>query len=229
MIRALLGAWLVVHFARIALHAEELVSPSGALVGSAGPCFRSVPSPFWLSETPAVVSAMGALGVAAGLLVAVGFRDRVAALVCAWLIAAFLARDPLVPEYGTYHVGLLQVGVLLLAHAAMPRAPFGSLEARGRIDPGGGWRVRRGAWIALWLAVLVFAARAGLSRLEVPSWRDGSVLANLRDVHHDGASGLRAPFDAFPDGVLAGLAGFVLAAELLALPLSVWRPLRPWA
>ena len=75
-----------------------------------------------------------ALGLLA-LLVALGRQDRWAGLLLLplWygLHAALDERlDP----------GVISVEVLLILNACLPRAPYGSWDARGRVDPDGGWR-----------------------------------------------------------------------------------------
>jgi len=74
-------------------------------------------------------------GLVAALMLALGWRDRLAAallLVGGALLAARTGRlgDPDVSALLT----------LIAAHLAQPPAPYGSLDARGRVDPGGGWR-----------------------------------------------------------------------------------------
>ena len=71
---------------------------------------------------------------------ALGWKDRVAALVLivplAWLVSNGHSLHTLVP---TLIVGLL-------VHLALPRAPFGSVDALGRADPAGAWSFR--PWVA---------------------------------------------------------------------------------
>jgi predicted DCC family thiol-disulfide oxidoreductase YuxK len=69
----------------------------------------------------------GVLGVALALGLAMGAGGRLLALVCAAF--SVFAREP--PAL---------VGLLLLL-AWLPGDPYGSLAARGRADPGGGWRL----------------------------------------------------------------------------------------
>lgn len=96
---------------------------------------------------------------------AVGWCDRTAALLL------FL------PTMGLALEGFarlpLATAPLLFVHALTPAAPFGSLEARGRTDPDGGWRLPRWvplvARLALLLLVLESARRGDLALLE-PGW-----------------------------------------------------------
>lgn len=90
----------------------------------------------------------GGAGAAAAALVALGLLDRLAAAAVLVLVASLWW-----PLRATPPAAALLLAWLLVAHAASPRAPFGSFAARGRVDPGGGWRMpswmHRGTWAAL--------------------------------------------------------------------------------
>lgn len=118
----------------------------------------------------------GALGIAlalpAALALGFGFRDRVAACLLAPLVAAaeLLSGGSIsVPSWTsllTERPGLVLVCLLAL-HAGTPRAPFGALEARDRVDPRGGWT--RPDWISEvgWALLLLVTAASAL-------WADGT-------------------------------------------------------
>ncbi len=101
--------------------------------------------------------------VASALALAAGFRDRAAAVLlvagvaAAELFAGGVVAMPSLASLASERGGLL-LGVLLLLHIAVPRAPFGAFDARGRIDPRGGWQ--RPAWMdeVAWVLLLVVAA-----------------------------------------------------------------------
>lgn len=112
------------------------------------------------------VGAIGlALAVPAALALALGFRDRVAACVLVALVAGaeLLASGSLaIPSWTgllTERAGLVLVGLLVL-HICTPRAPFGSFDARERVDPRGGWQ--RPGWMTEigWLLLVVVTAAA---------------------------------------------------------------------
>ena len=100
-----------------------------------------------------------AFALSASLALAIGFKDRVAAAVVAVLVG------PLQPV----------VGALLLVHAiAVPSAPYGSWDARGRLDPGGGWRLPwpahmcfRAVAAGFWLWGVAVMRRGGLGPVEI--------------------------------------------------------------
>ena len=124
----------------------------------------------WLLLHFATLSPLGAFGMLAALLFAVGWRERGCAALLWWLAAA--AAEPWRSDW--------IVLLLLATHVALPPAPYGSLSARGRVDPGGGWsmpnwilRLRFAALIAFGVYALFPGAAwvgpvAGLLALVVP-------------------------------------------------------------
>jgi len=144
--RALLGACL---FAWAALRIAQAIGGSGA----SGP------------EAAAVdVALLGLLGTC-GLLLAAGWHDRPAAalaLAC-WAVLAFRAPSPASPA-------LLAFGWLLLAHLFVPPAPYGSLAARGRPDPAGGWRLPAPIWIGTWVVLVADVILLARQRESLGGW-----------------------------------------------------------
>ncbi len=113
----------------------------------------------FVSETAWSAAWIG-LTVASCLLLAAGWRDRIWALVAAgtWLSLLVRRAVPLDP-------GSLSVVVVLAAHLFAPPAPYGAWSARGRDDPGGGWRMP--PWIhgALWVCLIAGYAYTGVTKL----------------------------------------------------------------
>lgn len=91
---------------------------------------------FLLGQMPDAFAALGAL---AAVLVVIGWRDRLAAVLL-WLILAWMPGAPL-------------AGWLLILHALLPAAPYGSLAAVGRVDPRGAWHLPAPLWWATWLTL----------------------------------------------------------------------------
>ena len=98
----------------------------------------------WFSFTLplALHLALTLLGVG---LVALGYRDRWAAIGLFLLGWGHQVSAPGLGEWAVAFLVDFAVYGGFLLHAATPRAPFGSVEAIGRPDPGGGWRMPR--WI----------------------------------------------------------------------------------
>lgn len=87
-----------------------------------------------------------AVGIIASVLFIAGFYDRAAALALCLLVA---------------RTGGYAAAALLLAHAALPAAPYGSWSARNRADPDGGWRMPRWVFGAAWVVVSGWYLYAG--------------------------------------------------------------------
>lgn len=176
----------------------------------------------------AVLVLAGAAGAAA-LLFAAGWRDRLMAglLLLLLPIVVVLAGTQVTP-------GSWGAAWLLLNHLAIPAAPYGSWDARGRTDPRGAWRMpaalpwlHRPAFLAL--AVVLFAHGARAFDLAValilallafdPGWIPGSVetrtsVARARDAGRRMAS--PDPDTLFYDGTCAlchGAVRFFLAED----------------
>ena len=111
----------------------------------------------FLAAMPA--SATGAIwavaiaGAIASAAFAIGWRDRAAAIA---VLVAGGALGALVP--GTLGPGAVLAAWVVVLHVFLPAAPYGSVDARGRSDPGNGWRmpdvVHTAHWIALALALV---------------------------------------------------------------------------
>jgi predicted DCC family thiol-disulfide oxidoreductase YuxK len=139
--------------------------------------------------------AMAGLAVSAlALLLAVGWQDRVAAVL---LAGVWLATHGGFHEQGVQSIGLLAV---LAFHAALPSAPYGSIAAAGRADPGGGWRFPAALFGTVWVLLLVGYLASGFAR---------------------GVPATRAP--------RAGLRWAARVVELLFAPVALRPGLREWA
>ena len=105
-----------------------------------------------LGEVEGPVWPLLALGLPGALALSIGWRDRALAFNLLLLIggvAAFVDGAPLVLP----RADVAFTALLLLFHLFVPVTPFGSLDARDRIDPRGDWY--RPAWLAhaSWLAL----------------------------------------------------------------------------
>jgi predicted DCC family thiol-disulfide oxidoreductase YuxK len=111
-------------------------------------------------ELSSGADAPATLGVIAlaSLALAIGWHDRTAAAILAILL--LFHRDPAGLEPAATAIPLL-----LVLHALQRPAPFGSWAARGRVDPGGGWRLRDELLPAAWVLLALAHAAAGLEAL----------------------------------------------------------------
>ena len=224
LFRVLFGAYLAVHFWQLSSYAAELFSFAGMLPDAAvSPLFAIAPSLLHLSDAPWAAVLLVASGVPAAIAFAAGRWDR---LMAAWMLLVLVsvfARNPLIANPAMPYVGFM-----LLAHLAVPCAPYGSLEALGRADPAGGWRMPRSVFMA---AVIVLAASysySGLTKLFSDTWVAGDTIRLVLQNPLARDWVLRDLFLAMPEGVLQGLTWFVLYVELLFAPLYLVKGLRPW-
>ena len=160
--RLALGLCVAVHYALLA-------------TGDVGPLVRGGGLSLGLPDDPllnpfgwggaALARVLLGLAAAAGLPLALGLGDRLAAGLVFVVHTAALGRDAHVLGPGGWILGFL-----LLGHLVTPRAPFGSLARRGQADPGVGWGLPRPVYTALWIlfavvhlprGVLLHAAAAG--------------------------------------------------------------------
>jgi predicted DCC family thiol-disulfide oxidoreductase YuxK len=96
-------------------------------------------------------------GIGASLAFAIGYRDRGAAVL---ILAAGGALGAI--DSGTLGPGAVLSAWILVLHGFLPAAPYGSLDAIGRIDPGNGWRMHDVVHTAHWIALAVALVGLGI-------------------------------------------------------------------
>jgi len=222
--RAVLGSYLFVHFAQLAPWGRELFSRSGAMPDAAtSPLYPLFPNILFLFDSAAFVTSLIVVAATLGLMLAVGWHDRVAAVGLWYVLACLYVRNPLISN-----PSLPFIGWLLLAHVAIPRSPYGSWSARGRTDPAGGWSMPPRIFGAAWVVMAAGYTYSGYTKLVSSSWIDGSAIARVLDsplarpgLVHDLLSSLPAP-------LLQVQTWGTLALEVLFLPLALISRARPW-
>jgi predicted DCC family thiol-disulfide oxidoreductase YuxK len=202
----------------------ELFSNQGVLPrGTASPLLHLFPNVFALSDSPGMVTVLLAIGVLLCVLFGIGLHDRAAALGLWYIWACLFGRDPLIAN-----PSIPFVGWLLIAHAFVPPAPYGSWAARGRVDPGGGWRMPPAIFAAAWIVLALSYTYSGYTKLVSPSWRDGTALARVLDNPLARPGWLRETLLSLPAWLLHAGTWTALALELAFAPLVLVRRLRPW-
>ena len=224
LFRAAFGAYLLVHFAQLLPWGGELFSSGGAL-----PQARASPIAFvfpnvlsWFDPPWFVVGLLGSAFVAAPLF-ALGWRDREAAVWLWYVWACLFGRNPLIAN-----PGLPYVGWMLLAHACLPRAPYGSLAALGRSDPGGSWRMPGGIFAAAWILMALGYTFSGVTKLASPSWLDGSALTRVLDNPLARPGPARELALEMPAALMRAATWCALGLELAFAPLALLRKARSW-
>ena len=222
--RAIFGTYLFVHFARLMPWGAEMFSNRGMLPdGAASPLLLLFPNILALYDSPAIVMALLVFAASASLLFAIGLYDRAAAIALWYALACLFGRNPLIANPSLPYVGLL-----LLAHACLPRAPYGSFERRGQIDPGGGWRAPQEIYLVVWILMALGYSYSGYTKLISPSWVDGTAIGRVLDNPLARPGALRDALLALPPAFLRSATWGTLALELLFAPLVLSRKLRPW-
>ena len=222
--RVVFGAYLCVHFLSLAPWGPELFSDRGMLPdASASPLAFAFPNVLAVFDPPAFVTSLLLLAAGASVLFAVGWYDRAAAVLLWYVWACLLGRNPLI-----LNPGIPYVGWLLLAHAILPGAPYGSVAARRRPDPGGTWRLPALLFAGAWILMAMGYTYSGVTKLVSPSWLDGTAVARVLENPLARPGPLRAAILSLPDGLLRLGTWATLALELLFAPLALSRRLRPW-
>jgi predicted DCC family thiol-disulfide oxidoreductase YuxK len=222
--RVVFGAYLCVHFLSLAPWGPELFSDRGMLPdASASPLAFAFPNVLTVFDSPAFVTSLLLLAAGASVLFAVGWYDRAAAVLLWYVWACLLGRNPLI-----LNPGIPYVGWLLLAHAILPGAPYGSVAARRRPDPGGTWRMPALLFAGAWILMAMGYTYSGVTKLVSPSWLDGTAVARVLENPLARPGPLRAAILSLPDGLLRLGTWATLALELLFAPLALSRRLRPW-
>jgi predicted DCC family thiol-disulfide oxidoreductase YuxK len=224
LVRAVFGIYLFAHFVHLAPWAAELFSNRGVLPdGRDSPLLFLFPNVLAVWDGPVFVTALVVVAAGLSVLFAAGVWDRAAAVALWYIWACLHGRMPLISN-----PGLPYVGWLLLAHACLPPAPYGSWAARGRADPGGGWRMPAGIFLVAWVLMALGYTYSGVTKLVSPSWQDGTALARVLENPLARPGFVRDALLALPAGLLRLATWGALLAELGFAPLALVPRLRPW-
>lgn len=222
--RAIFGGYLFFHFARLVPWSRELFSSQGLLpTASDSPLIHLFPNILAVWDTPSFAQALVFLAAVLSVFFAIGLYDRAASVGLWYLGACFLGRDPLIAN-----PALPYIGWLLLAHAFLPSAPYGSWAARGRVDPRGGWTMPGSIFLCAWIVMALGYTYSGFMKLSSPSWVDGTALTRVLGNPLARPGFLRIWMLSWPPILMQLATWSVLALELLFAPLALFRGLRPW-
>ncbi len=224
LFRILFASYLFIHFIHLAPWAIETFSNAGVLPDqSLSPLMRLFPNILLLNDSPATIIFMITLASLASVFLAIGKFDRIAALLLWYILACLFARNPL-----TANPSLPFVGWILIAHAIFPAAPYGSLAARGRVDPRGNWHYPQPLFVAAWALMAIAYTYSGYTKMVSPSWVDGTAMQRVLENPLARPTILREWLLLTPPLLLKLATWGPLALELLFLPLALLRKIRPW-
>jgi predicted DCC family thiol-disulfide oxidoreductase YuxK len=192
--------------------------------GANSPILKLFPNIFLINDSPAFVTTVMIAAVLLSALYAVGFKDRYAAIGLWWIWTSMIGRDPLINNPGLHYVGLI-----LVIHALLPTAPYGSLDARGKVDPGSKWYLPGPLFFVAWFLMAAGYTYSGYTKLVSPSWVSGTAFAKVL------VNPLARPWFldhfllALPSGFLYAATWGALCAEIAFTFLAFSRKLRPFA
>jgi predicted DCC family thiol-disulfide oxidoreductase YuxK len=176
---------------------------------------------FWDSPTGVVALLLAGTGLSG--LFALGVRDRLGALILLYLGICLSATSSPISNSS-----MPLIGWILLAHAFIPSRPYGSWDARGRVDPGAGWRMPARIHTATWIVLAIGYAYSGATKLGNPSWIDGSALLQALSDPLSGRTLLGELVFLLPPSLISLATWSVLALEISFVPLAILRRARPW-
>ncbi len=212
--RFLFATYLAVHFAQLLPWGAEVFSSEGVLPAPASPLLRLFPNVLAWCDAPAAVTAVLVTALLLTVPFALGIGGRAAAVALWYLWACLAGRNPLI-----LNPSLPFVGWLLLLHAALPPARFGSASPR--------WHFPPPLFAAAWLVMALGYSYGGYTKLVSPSWIDGSALMRVLENPLARPTFLRDALLALPAPLLSAGTWAMLALELAFAPLALMRQLRP--
>ncbi|HEV7768560.1 MAG TPA: DCC1-like thiol-disulfide oxidoreductase family protein [Thermoanaerobaculia bacterium] len=218
IVRAIFGAYLFIHFVALIPHAHEVFEQ--ILPRDASPLLRLFPNILAFADVAMPLVVIAAI---ASIFFAIGLYDRIAAVLIWYVLACLFGRNPLIAN-----PSLPYAGWLLLAHAFVPPAPFGSWKARGRTDPRGNWSMPPALYAAMWIVMSLGYSFSGWTKLASPSWVDGSAMVRVLANPLARPSFVQELMLALPPQLLQLMTWSSLGLELLCAPLALFRRVRPW-
>lgn len=221
--RGIFATYLLIHFVTLLPWSAELFSNVGVLPRDASPFVKLFPNVLAVNDAPAMAVALIAIGALASVGFFFGLYDRIAAVVIWYVLACLFGRNPLISN-----PSLPFVGWLLLAHAVVPPAPYGSWSARSRNDPPGNWRMPTALFSAAWFVMSIGYSYSGYAKLLSPSWIDGSALARVLNNPLARPTFIRVLALGMPDFVLRVATWAALALELTYAAFALFQRARPW-
>lgn len=203
--RIVFGSYLVLHFAQLVPYADELFGMHGLLADpSLNPLHGLFPNPLarWDIATEWCVAL-----IVLAISFAFGFHQRTCALLLWFGSTALFHRNNL-----TANPSLAYLGLLLVFCALLPRDG----------------KVPRSFLLCAWVLLAAGYTFSGITKLDSPSWIDGSALTRLMDTPLARDWPPRLWFLALPQWITQMLTWSTLALELLYLPLCFFATGRKW-
>lgn len=212
--RIVLGVYLAVHFAQLIPYGAELFSNRGVF---ADPrlnfTYGVLPNPLEHWDSPQLVMAFLIVLLVLAIAFATGLFRRAAAILLWFGWACLFNRNNLINNPSIPYVGLL-----LLLSVIVP--PGEALRPK-RVQ--GDWNFPTMIYWAAWILMAAGYSYSGWMKLQSPSWIDGSAVFHVLNNPLARCGVVRDLLLAMPASFLRLMTWGTLAAELLFLPLSLWR------
>lgn len=220
--RIVLGVYLVVHFGMLIPYASDIWSSKGSLpVPSLNLTYGVLPNLLNAFDSPGFVTGFVVLMLVLSISYALGFARRTVAVLLWYGWACLFNRNNFISN-----PGIPFVGWLLLASAIVPLGE--PLTIRREKEPEGGWEMPKVLFLGAWFIMMLSYSISGFDKLGSPSWAGGMSIPILLDNPLARDTFLRTLLLSFPLILLKLQTWFVLALELLAFPLALFRPTRKW-
>ena len=225
VLRIALGAFLLVQFVGWAPWGLGLFAfESTVVLPGHEPLLWLLFRPGELPYARELLLLVGITGALASLLLLVGMADRWAAVWLFAVIAGLYAATPLL-----MHQLHFLACLILLAHVSLPGAPYGSWAARGRADPGGGWRFPDGTFRKAWIVLSVGYTATGILNLLFGGWWTPEAAfaegpGNLLDPDYS----LHEFLLWLPVALEQLLRWAGLLLQILFAPIAIYPRARPW-
>lgn len=215
--RIVLGVYLAVHFAELIPYGAELFSNAGVFADSHLNFTHGIlPNPLEHWDSPVFVTAFLFSFLVVAIAFAAGFFRRTAAILLWFGWACLFNRNNLINNPSIPYIGLLLLLSLIV--------PIG--EAVNPNRAARSWIFPRSVYWTAWILMAAGYSFSGWMKLQSPSWIDGSAVLHVLNNPLARCGTARDFLLAVPAPLLQLMTWGCLAAELLILPLSLWRSAR---
>lgn len=215
--RIVLGSYLALHFAQLIRYGAELFSNQGVF---ADPrinfTYGIFPNPLEHWDSPGFITTFVFVLFLLAIAFASGLFRRTVAILLWFGWASLFNRNNLINNPSIPYIGLL-----LLLSAIVPTG-----EALNPKRANRDWSLPTMVYWTAWILMAAGYSFSGWMKLRSPSWIDGSALFHVLNNPLARCGLVRDFLLAMPVPFLRLLTWVALAAELLFLPLSLWRRTR---
>lgn len=218
--RVVFGLYLTVHFGQLIPWSAELFSSYGVLPDpTLNPLHGLFPNPLVWWDHPLTAQLFTVALTLLSVVFTVGWHRRIVSLMLWFGATALFHRNNL-----TANPSLAYTGLLLVLSNLIPSGE--TLSGSGSAPD---WKIPRMIPLCAWMLLAAGYTFSGLTKLESPSWQDGTAIARLMETPLARDTPLRLAVLAMPAFLLKTMAWGSLLLEILFLPLCFHPATRKWA